>query len=234
MNELFEFLRLPSISAQKDHKQDVQKTASWLAKHLKKIGMKKVKVMSTGGHPIVYAEWLGAKNKPTVLIYGHYDVQAPDPLNEWKTKPFEPQIKNGNIYARGTADDKGQIFTHIKAIEALLAVDRRLPVNVKLLIEGEEEVGGPNLDKFLTKNKKLLKSDVCVISDSHSLSEKQPLIVYGLRGLVYTQIDLEVLTKDVHSGEYGGNVPNAAVEVSNLIRKLKDLDSPKGLDTWFL
>ncbi len=229
LNELFELLSIKSVSAQKEHNKDTLEAAKWLKNHLTKIGMENAKVVKTAGHPVVYADWIHAKDKPTVLIYGHYDVQAPDPLNEWKTDPFKPVVRNGNIYARGVADDKGQLFTHIKAIEALFAVDKKLPINVKFMIEGEEEVGGPNLTWFIKKYKSLLKADFCLISDSHSLSETQPLLAYGLRGLVYSQINLSVMPKDVHSGEYGGNIANAAVEVANIINKLKDLKTQKVL-----
>ena len=160
MDELKELLSIQSISAQTEHNKDIRYAAEWLRNHLESIGMENAQVMETAGHPVVYADWLNTKDKPTILIYGHYDVQAPDPLDEWESPPFEPTERNGNLYGRGTADDKGQLFTHIKAIEAIMAVDEELPVNVKFLLEGEEEVGGINLDPFIKENIKLLKSDV--------------------------------------------------------------------------
>ena len=229
LEELFELLRIPSISAQEDHDRDVAAAAQWLRDHLEGIGLENSQVLATDGHPIVYADWMHAKDKPTVLIYGHYDVQAADPLEEWKSEPFEPEVRDGNMYARGTSDNKGQIFAHIKAIEALFKVKEKLPVNVKFFIEGEEEVGGPSMEKFVEGNKELLSADICVISDSHALSETQPLIDYGLKGLVYTQLELSVMPQDVHSGLYGGNVPNAGIELVNLIAKLKDNDTQKVL-----
>lgn len=220
--DLFEFLSIPSISAQKRHAKDMLKTAKWLQNRLKKLGFT-AKVLPTDGHPVVYGENLGAGlGKPTILVYGHYDVQSPDPLDDWKTEPFKPVIKKGNIYARGTADDKGQLYTWIAAIDELLKKDKKLPINVKFLVEGEEEVGSANLDKFVIKNKKLLSSDVCVISDSHALSENQPVIPYGLRGLTYTEISIKTLDADVHSGIYGGNVLNPANVLAHIISQLKD------------
>ncbi|EKE00398.1 MAG: hypothetical protein ACD_22C00030G0002 [uncultured bacterium] len=227
LSELKELLRIPSISTQPEHKKDILMAAEWLKNHLAKIGLNNCKVMKTAGHPIVYADYLLAKDKPTVLIYGHYDVQPPEPLESWNTPPFEPTEKNGNLYGRGTSDDKAQIFAHIKAIDAIMSATEKLPVNVKFLIEGEEEVGGPSLDKFIIDNKKMLSADVCVISDSHSLSPTQPLIEYGLRGMAYMQIDLSTFENDVHSGLYGGNVPNVAIELANIISKLKDEKTQK-------
>ena len=229
MDELKELLSIQSISAQTEHNKDIRYAAEWLRNHLESIGMENAQVMETAGHPVVYADWLNAKDKPTILIYGHYDVQAPDPLDEWESPPFEPTERNGNLYGRGTADDKGQLFTHIKAIEAIMAVDEELPVNVKFLLEGEEEVGGINLYPFIKENIKLLRSDVCLISDSHSLSPTQPLIDSGLRGLTYMQIDLSTMPKDVHSGLYGGNIPNVAIELANILTKLKDEATQKVL-----
>lgn len=227
LNELTELLKIPSISAQSKHDKDVQICANWVKNHFEQIGLENCKVLPTDGHPVVYADYLHAKDAPTVLVYGHYDVQAPDPLDQWNSPPFEPTIKDGNIYARGTADDKGQFFTHLKAIEAILASGSELPVNIKFLIEGEEEVGGINLDKFIEQNLDLLGADVCVISDSHSLSETQPLIGYGLRGLTYMELTLSTMPKDAHSGTYGGNIPNPAIELANIIAQLKDNKTQK-------
>lgn len=227
LDELFELLKIPSISAQSEHDKDTRAAAEWLRAHFEAIGMENAQVLETAGHPVVYADWLHAEDRPTILIYGHYDVQSPDPLDEWESKPFEPELRNGNIYGRGTADDKGQLMTHLKSIEALMAVNEKLPVNVKFLIEGEEEVGGPSLDAFIEENQELLNADVCIISDSHALSPTQPQIVYGLRGLVYTQIDLSIMPKDAHSGEYGGNITNAGNELANIIAKLKNPETQK-------
>lgn len=225
LKELMEFLTIPSISAQSKHKADIGAAANWLATHLKKIGMEHAKVIKTKGHPIVYADHLKAKGKPaktTVLIYGHYDVQSSDPLDQWNSEPFKPTVRNGNLYGRGTADDKGQLFTHLKALEAFLAVEGRLPVNVKFMFEGEEELGSAHLTDFVEKNKKMLSADICLISDSHMASPTQPLMEYGLRGIVYTQINLATMPRDAHSGTYGGNIPNPAIELANLITKFKD------------
>lgn len=228
LKDLFEFLAIPSISAHSEHKKDMQRASNWLEAKLKSLGFV-AKTMPTKGHAVVYAENPEAgRGKPTILVYGHYDVQAVDPLNEWLSDPFKPEIRRGNIYARGTADDKGQLYTWIAAIEQILSKNKRLPVNIKFLIEGEEEMGSRNLDEFVTENKRKLKADVCVISDSHALNERQPMISYGLRGLAYTEIIIRSLTKDAHSGLYGGNVLNPATVLTQIIAKLKD-DSHKVL-----
>lgn len=220
--ELFELLSMPSISAQSKHKNDMKKTCQWLDKKFRSLGLKS-DILPTNGHPIVYAENLEAgKNKPTVLIYGHYDVQDPEPLGKWVTDPFKPEVRSGNIYARGATDNKGQLYTWIAAIEILINKNNKLPVNIKFLIEGEEEVGSANLDEFIEQNKSLLEADICAISDSHCLSETQPLIDYGLRGLCYMEIKIKTLGKDVHSGLYGGNVLNPANVLAQIISKLKD------------
>lgn len=229
LKELFELLEIPSISAQPEHNHDMTKTAEMVKKKLEEAGMEKCEVFKTAGHPIVYAEYFKDPSKPTVLIYGHYDVQSPDPLEQWISKPFEPEVRSGNIYGRGTADNKGQFFTHVKSVESILKTAGKLPVNVKFLIEGEEEVGGPSLDKFIGENESMLKADICLISDTHSLSPSQPMMDYGLRGIVYTQIDLEVMPKDVHSGLYGGNVPSATAELARIIGKLKNLETQEVL-----
>jgi acetylornithine deacetylase/succinyl-diaminopimelate desuccinylase-like protein len=236
LKNLFELLSIPSISAQSEHKKDMLSAANWLQKKLASLGFNS-KVLPTQGHPVVYAEHLTphtAKPLPTVLIYGHYDVQSPDPLEEWTTDPFKPEIRAENIYGRGTADDKGQLYTWIAAIEELLSQSGKtnkdhssgggLPVNIKFLVEGEEEVGSVNIDEFIAENTSLLKSDICVISDSHALSESQPLIDYGLRGLVYAELKIKSLAKDVHSGTYGGNIHNPANVLSEVVAQLKNKD----------
>jgi acetylornithine deacetylase/succinyl-diaminopimelate desuccinylase-like protein len=222
LKELFEFLSIPSISAQKEHAADIKKAANWLQKKLTSLSFKS-QIMPTPGHPVVYAESLKAgKDKPTILVYGHYDVQSPDPLKEWVTKPFKPEIKSGNIYARGASDDKGQLFTWIAAINTLIKQSGKIPVNVKFLIEGEEEVGSKNLDNFIEQNKSLLEADICVVSDTHCLSETQPMIDYGLRGIVYMEVRLKTLGKDAHSGLYGGNILNPINILAQVIAKLKN------------
>lgn len=229
MEDLFELLSIPSVSAQPKHKKDIVKAANWLQKKLTSLGFKS-KVLPTNGHPVVYAELLSPNTEhrslSTVLIYGHYDVQPPEPLEEWSSDPFNPEIRSGNIYARGVADDKGQLYTWIAAIEEILNNKKQMPnANIKFLIEGEEELGSENLSDFIEDNKSLLKADICVMSDSHCLSEKQPYIEYGLRGLVYTEIEVKAFPKDIHSGLYGGNVINPIQVLSEIISKLKNKDS---------
>jgi acetylornithine deacetylase/succinyl-diaminopimelate desuccinylase-like protein len=218
LSELKDLLAIPSISALPDHKEDVQKAAGWVAEALSNIGMEKVEVYQTKGHPVVYGEWLKAEGKPTVLIYGHYDVQPVDPLHLWDSPPFEAEIRDEKLYARGASDDKGQAFMHVKALQAILETTGSLPINVKFLIEGEEEVGSPNLPAFVAENKELLAADVIVISDSSMLEKGKPTICYGLRGLCGVQIDVKGPKGDLHSGLYGGAVQNpihALVEIVN-------------------
>jgi len=223
IEELKEFLRIPSISNDPERKPDMETCSKWLADHIKSIGIDKVEIYNTPGHPIVYAEYLKAgKDKPTVLLYGHYDVQPVDPLELWTNPPFEPVINDGKIYARGTTDDKGQLFIHLKSIEAYFKNQNSLPVNIKILYEGEEEIGSPNLTKFLQDNKELLKCNLVVISDTSMYAKGLPSICYGLRGLAYMQIDLVGPNRDLHSGSYGGGVENPINALANLITKLKD------------
>lgn len=216
--ELKEFLAIPSISSLPEHKEDVQKAAKWVAASLQKIGIENVEVYETQGHPVVYGDWLKAEGKPTVLIYGHYDVQPVDPLHLWESPPFEAEVRDEKLYARGASDDKGQSFMHIKAMQAILETTGTLPINVKFLIEGEEEVGSPNLPLFVEENKELLSSDVIVISDTSMMEPGKPTIVYGLRGLCGVQIDVKGPKSDLHSGLYGGMIQNpihALVEIVN-------------------
>jgi acetylornithine deacetylase/succinyl-diaminopimelate desuccinylase-like protein len=223
LEELIDFLRIPSVSNEENHKPDVVKAAKWLESHLNGIGMENVKIYETEGHPIVYADWLNAgKNLPTILIYGHYDVQPTDPLDLWTSPPFEPLIKDGKIFARGSADDKGQIFIHIKSLETHLKNKKCLPLNIKVIFEGEEEIGSTNLYKFLSSNRNLLKADYVVISDTSMYKENLPSICYGLRGLCYMQIDVTGPNRDLHSGTFGGGIENPINALSNLITKLKD------------
>lgn len=222
LKQLKAFLRIPSISTLSEHEADMQEAAKWLADELQRIGLENVTISPTGGHPMVYADWLHAPGAPTVLLYGHYDVQPADPLALWDTPPFEPTERDGKLYARGAADDKGQLFVHVKALEALMQADGRLPVNVKCMFEGEEEVGGVHLDQWIEAHKELLKADVAVISDTHILSEEQPTIVYGLRGLSYLEVHIQAAKSDLHSGIYGGAVHNPIQALAELIAQLHD------------
>ncbi len=222
IGELKDYLRIPSISTLAANKSNMKECAQFVSKKLKDAGMNKVKIIPTKGHPLVYGEWLKAKGKPTVLIYGHYDVQPVDPLNLWKSQPFEPVIKDGKIWARGANDNKGQNFVHIKSVEAFMKTSGKLPVNVKFLIEGEEEIGSSNLETFLKKNKKLLACDAVLISDTSLYAEGVPTINYGLRGLAYLEVELTGPNKDLHSGSFGGSVANPINELARLINKLQD------------
>jgi acetylornithine deacetylase/succinyl-diaminopimelate desuccinylase-like protein len=224
MEELKDYLRIPSISTDSEHKNDVKACAHWLATHLDAIGIDSVVVEETDGHPIVYAEHCNRPNAPTILVYGHYDVQPPDPLDLWDSPPFEPEVRDGKIFARGATDDKGQLFAHIKGIEAHLATTGELPVNVKLLIEGEEEVGSPNLDPWVREHADRLAADAVVISDSSMFAPGLPTITYGLRGLTYFEVTATGPDHDLHSGLYGGAVPNPINELSKLIAQLHNED----------
>lgn len=222
LNELKEFLRIPSVSTQTEHKQDVERAARWVADGLRAAGFEKVEIVPTKLHPLVYGESLQAPGKPTVLFYGHYDVQPAEPLELWTTPAFEPAVRNGNLFGRGTADDKGQVHIHLKALEALKKVDGKLPVNVKVIIEGEEEVGSVNLWDFVQHNRERLKADVLVVSDSSMLSRGIPSITYGLRGLNYYQLELTGPAQDLHSGSFGGAVPNPLTILAETLGKLHD------------
>lgn len=222
-SELIELLSIPSVSTDPDSAAEVSRCADWLASHLRGIGMPHVEVIPTKGHPIVYAERLDAgADGPTVLFYGHYDVQPVDPLNLWTNPPFAPVIRDGKVFARGATDDKGQVFLHIKAIEALLAVEGRLPINVKLLIEGEEEIGSPNLAPFVKENAAKLACDSVLVSDTSMFAPGEPSIVYSLRGMAYMQIDVQGANRDLHSGSYGGAVQNPINALAWIIARLKD------------
>jgi len=222
LEELFEFLRIPSISTLSEHAADVRRAAEWLKAHLEGIGMTHVELVETARHPIVYAEWLGAPGAPTVLIYGHYDVQpVDDPEGQWQSDPFEPVLRDGNIYARGATDDKGQTLTQIKAIQALLA-SGQMPINVKFVIEGEEESGSDNLYPFVEQNAERLAADVIVISDTGMKSIDHPSVVYGLRGIAYMEIEVRGPRQDLHSGMYGGVVHNPAQALVEILAKMHD------------
>jgi acetylornithine deacetylase/succinyl-diaminopimelate desuccinylase-like protein len=221
LEELFSFLTIPSISTLPENKSDVERAAAFVADSMKNAGLENVEIIPTAKHPLVYADWLHAPGKPTVLCYGHYDVQPPDPLELWKSPPFEPVVRDGNIYARGSADDKGQMYMHIKAVEALRAVNGTLPVNLKFLIEGEEEIGGESVAKYVAENPKKLRADVALVSDTAMYAEGIPTLCIGLRGLVYTEIEAKGPARDLHSGLYGGAAPNAVFGLVELLAKLK-------------
>jgi len=222
LEELKELLRIPSISTLPEHNQDTRRAAQYVADKLKAAGLENVEVIETKRHPLVYADWLHAPGKPTVLCYGHFDVQPPDPLELWETPPFEPSERNGNIYARGSADDKGQMYSHIKAVEALRAAHGKPTVNLKFLIEGEEEVGGISVAEYVAKNPDKLKADVALVSDTEMYAPGLPTLNIGLRGLVYMEIEAKGPARDLHSGLYGGAAPNAVFGLIELLAKAKD------------
>jgi acetylornithine deacetylase/succinyl-diaminopimelate desuccinylase-like protein len=224
LNELKDFLRIPSISTLPEHNGDVARAAQFVADQLTAAGMENVRIIPTGRHPLVYADWLHAPGKPTVLCYGHYDVQPADPLELWHSPPFEPTIRDGNIYARGAADDKGQMYSHIKAVEALRAVNGVLPVNIKFLIEGEEEVGGESIAKYVEEHPEELKADVALVSDTNMYAPGLPTLNIGLRGLVYMEVEAKGPARDLHSGMYGGAAPNAVFGLIELLAKAKNAD----------
>ena len=224
LDELKDFLRIPSISTFPENKPDVDRAARFVADALTAAGLEHVEVIPTAKHPLVYADWLHAPGKPTVLCYGHYDVQPPDPVELWHTPPFEPTERDGNLYGRGTADDKGQMYMHIKAVEALRATTGTLPLNLKFLIEGEEEVGGESITKYVEENPGKLKADVALISDTSMYAEGIPTLCIGLRGLIYTEIEATGPARDLHSGLYGGAAPNAVFGLVELLAKMKDAD----------
>lgn len=224
LDELKDFLRIQSISTLSEHKDDVRRAAEWVANDLRRSGMENVRVIDTKGHPLVYADHLHAPGQPTLLIYGHYDVQPPDPLDEWKSQPFEAEVRDGNLYARGAADDKGQLFIHLKSIEMLMRRDGTLPINVRFLIEGEEEVGGESIEDYVKNHPDELTCDAVLISDSHMFAEGIPTIDVGLRGMAYTEITVRTAAHDLHSGQYGGAVPNAINTLCYLVSRLKTID----------
>lgn len=222
LNELNEFLRIPSISSLSEHKEDMQTAANWLAEKLTSLNIENVSIDQTAGHPVVYGEWLHAEGKPTILFYGHYDVQPVDPLNLWDSAPFEPEIRDNKLFARGSSDDKGQVFMHLKTIEALFATTGTLPVNVKFIIEGEEEIGSPNLPEYVEVNKEKLAADLILISDTGLYAPGKPAVCYGLRGLTGVQIDVRGAKGDLHSGLYGGGVQNAIHALAEILTSFRD------------
>ncbi len=223
LTELKEFVRIPSVSSQPKHAPDVKRCAEWLANHLRQVGLENVRVIETKRHPLVYADWLHVPAGPTVLVYGHYDVQPVEPLDEWRTPPFEPVVRDQNLYGRGACDDKGQLFAHVKAIEFYLRQSRRLPVNVKCLFEGEEEIGSPNLKPFVARNRDALACDTVVMSDTRMLGPDRPAITYALRGSLSLELEINGAAGDLHSGNYGGALHNPLQVLSEIIAKLHDV-----------
>ncbi|MBV9183746.1 MAG: dipeptidase [Acidobacteria bacterium] len=223
LSELKDLLRIPSVSTLAEHKNDVQRAADYVASELRRVGMENVEVIPTKGHPLIYADWLHAPQMPTALCYAHYDVQPPDPLNEWITPPFEPAERNNNLYARGAVDDKGQLWMEVKAIEALMrGHGGELPINVKFLLEGEEEVGGESIADYIRKQKRKLKADFALVCDTELFAPDLPTLCVGLRGLVYTELEARGPKTDLHSGMYGGAAPNPFFALVEILSKLKD------------
>ncbi len=223
IEELKNLLRIPSVSTLPENKGDIQKAAQFVADDLKRIGFEHVEVIATQGHPLIYADWLHAPGKPTALAYAHYDVQPAEPLEEWVTPPFEPTERNGNLYARGAVDDKGQLWMEVKAFESLFqAGGGTLPINVKILFEGEEEVGGESIEAYVRQHKDRLKSDFALVCDTEMFAPELPTLCVGLRGLVYTEIECQGAATDLHSGVYGGAAPNPLFALCQIISKLKD------------
>lgn len=223
LDELKAWLRIPSVSAKSEHRDDTARAADWLAERMRAAGLQTVEVIPTAGHPVVLGEWRGApEGAPTLLVYGHYDVQPPEPLDEWTTAPFEPEVRDGNLYARGSVDDKGQVYLHLKAVEALLAVHGTLPANVVFVVEGEEEIGSPNLGRFLQENASRLACDAVLISDTTMFAPGLPSITTGLRGLAYMEVRVQGPATDLHSGAYGGAVVNPANALARIISRLHD------------
>jgi acetylornithine deacetylase/succinyl-diaminopimelate desuccinylase-like protein len=222
VDELKQYLAIPSVSALPQHSGDVRRAAEWTRDALSAAGLQNAKLIETPGNPVVYADWLNAPGKPTILFYGHYDVQPVDPVELWTSPPFEATVRDGEIYARGAADDKGQVFMHIKAVEAHLKQGGNLPVNIRFFIEGEEEVGSVHLDDFVRSHKQELAADVVVISDSPMFDRGIPSICYGLRGLAYFQIDLRGSKSDLHSGSFGGALANPAMVLAQILAQMKD------------
>ena len=219
--DLLELLRIPSISASSDHRDDVRRAASWLGEHFEEMGLE-AELIETEGHPLVYAESPSVPGAPVALVYGHYDVQPPDPLDLWQSLPFDPSVRDGNVYARGASDDKGQMLTHVKSVQAWLASGEKLPLQVKFLIEGEEEVGSESLEKFLAKEPDKLACDCVVISDTAQFAPDVPAITYGLKGIAYFEVHLTGPNRDLHSGVFGGAVTNPANTLSKMLAAIID------------
>lgn len=225
LKELLEFLSIPSISSLKAHKADVAKAGEWVAARLQAAGIENVQVLPTGGHPVVYGDWMHAPDKPTVLIYGHFDTQPVDPLELWTQPPFEPALKDDRVYARGASDDKGNMLAPILTVEALLSSESRLPVNVKCFFEGQEEIGSPQLPEFISANRQLLACDLILSADGGQWDEDQPALMIGLRGLCNLQIDVRAARSDTHSGTFGGTIMNP---IHALVRLVDTMHTPQG------
>ena len=233
LEQLKNFLRIPSISALSEHNGDMQKAAEWLKDSLHKAGLENLSIDETEGHPVVYGDWLHAEGKPTILFYGHYDVQPVDPLNLWESGPFEPEIRDNKLYARGSSDDKGQVFMHVLAVEALMKENGTLPVNIKFIIEGEEEVGSPSLEKYIEDNKEKLAADIIVISDTGMYGPGKPAVCYGLRGLAGVQIDVKGAKGDLHSGIYGGGVQNPIHAIAEILASFHDKEGTIAVEGFY-
>lgn len=225
LEELFEFLRIPSISSQPEHENDVKRAAEWVSARLQKAGIEDVQILSTGGHPVVYGQWMHADDKPTILIYGHFDTQPVDPIELWSDPPFEPVVKENRVYARGATDDKGNLLIPILAVEALLKTQDTLPVNVKFFFEGQEEIGSPQLAEFIPSHRDLLSCDLILSADGGQWEEDQPALQIGLRGICALQIDVLGAKGDVHSGTYGGTFMNP---IDAVVRLIESMRSPDG------
>jgi acetylornithine deacetylase/succinyl-diaminopimelate desuccinylase-like protein len=222
LDELKAFLRIPSVSTLPENNDDCRKAAATLKAELLRIGMENARLIETVGHPLVYADWLHAEGKPTVLLYGHYDVQPVDPIDEWLSPPFEPTVREGNLYARGAADDKGQVWAQVKALESLFTAGGALPLNVRVLFEGDEEVGGEGIAEYVASKPADLQCDFALISDTELFAEGLPTLCVGLRGMIYTEIEARGAKNDLHSGMYGGAAPNPFVALAQIIARLKD------------
>ncbi len=233
VDELLQFLRIPSVSTEPAHRVHVEAAASWVADQLRHIGPLRVEFLSTGGHPVVYAEWLGAPGKPTLLVYGHYDVQPPDPLDLWRTSPFEPEIHGDRIYARGVSDDKGPMFIPIKVAEAFFSTQGALPINLKFLFEGEEEIGSPNLNAFISAHAEMLSADYALSADGAMWRIDQPSVIMGSRGLVALNVDVRGPAKDLHSGRHGGAVQNPLHALTELLASLHHPDGRIAVDGFY-
>ena len=234
LQRLNEFLSIPSISTDTTYKKDIENTAKFVYDYLEEIGFEKVEIMETGGHPLVFAEWNGAgEDAPTALFYGHYDVQPVDPLEEWESDPFKPEVRNGRIYARGASDDKGQVFMHLAVFEAFMKTESALPINVKVCIEGEEEIGSENLYSLLQTHKEKFSADFVVISDSGMVETNQPTILYGLKGFTGLEVTVKGPDHDLHSGMYGGAVRNPIMALSHILASMKNEDEQITVDGFY-
>jgi acetylornithine deacetylase/succinyl-diaminopimelate desuccinylase-like protein len=222
LNELKDLLRIPSVSTLPENKGDCRRTAEVLAAEFTRIGLEHARLIETDSHPLVYADWLHAPGKPTVLCYGHYDVQPVDPLDEWITPPFEPTERDGNLYGRGTADDKGQVWIQVKALESLMAANGKLPMNVRVILEGDEEVGGEGIADFVASRPPELKADFSLVSDTEMFAPGLPTLCVGLRGMIYAEIEVHGSMVDLHSGSYGGAAPNPFMALAEILTGLKD------------